>query len=162
MAKSSKIFEGVITLAAMSFMAYVALTSAGWETMSFDCQPEFGQVLCKIVGDPSPGQKRRVTIAKSQLLGVKVLERRNRGGIVNQVVLTTIDAKDIPLTQFWGGSATVQLLNQVDDIQTFIDNPQTQNLSLKTERDLISMAPAWAFCIYAAWGCSQALLGHND
>jgi hypothetical protein len=164
MSQTQKLFGG-LTLLAAPFIGYFSATTFGWETIQFDCQPKRGQVQCRLSQDTRSGKKPIVTtIAKSQLTGVKVLERHGGGkqGIVNQVLLTTIDRKEIPLTKDWGGAATVQLLKQIDELEAFINDPQAQTLSLKTDRDYLSMAPGLLIGATLAWGGLKALLSDDD
>jgi hypothetical protein len=164
MSQSQKLLGGAMLLAA-PFVAYFSATSFGWETIQFNCQPKREQVQCQLSQNTRSGKKPIVTmIAKSQLTGVKVLERHGGGkqGIVNQVVLTTIDQKEVPLTKDWGGSATVQLLKRTDELEAFINNPQAQTLDIQTDRDYLSMAPGLLIGASLAWGGLKALLSDDD
>jgi hypothetical protein len=163
MSQTQKLFGG-LTLLAAPFIGYFSATTFGWETIQFDCQPKREQVQCRLSQDTRSGKKPIVTsIAKSQLTGVKVLERHGgKQGIVNHIILTTIDRKEIPLTKDWGGAATVQLLKQIDELEAFINDPQAQTLSLKTDRDYLSMAPGLLIGATLAWGGLKALLSDDD
>jgi hypothetical protein len=152
-------------LLAAPFVAYFSATSFGWATIQFNCQPKGSQVQCQLSENTKPGKKTTTaTIAKSQLTGIKILERDGGGkqGIVNQVVLTTINQREIPLTKDWGGSATVQLLKRTDELEAFITDPQAQSFSIQTDRDYLSMAPGLFIGASLAWGGLQALLSDDD
>jgi hypothetical protein len=163
MMNGSKIIA-IAGLAVMPFVAWHYIPGYGWETVSFQCNPQGAQVMCKLVGDPRPGKKRIVAIAKSELSGVKVVEKGGsyRNSRVNMIVLTTVDQKEIPLTLEWGGAATVQLLKQIDELGTFIADPQAQTLSLKTDREFIQMAPALFICCCLTWGALQTIFTSPD
>jgi hypothetical protein len=163
MSQAQKLLGGCMLLAA-PFVAYFSATSFGWATIQLNCQPKGGQTQCQLSENTKPGKKTTTaTIAKSQITGVKVLERRgNKQGIVNQIVLTTIDKGEIPLTKNWGGSATVQLLKHTDEIETFIADPQAQNLDIQTDRDYLSMVPGLLIGASLAWQGLQALLSDDD
>jgi hypothetical protein len=164
MINASKIIA-IAGLVLMPFAAWHYVPGYGWETVSFQCDPQVGQVMCKLIGEPKPGKKRIVAIAKSELSGVKVLKKEGRarsGSLVNMIVLTTIDQKEIPLTIEWGGAATVQMLKQLDELEAFIADPQAQTLSLKTDRELIQMAPALFICCSLTWGALQTIFTSTD
>jgi hypothetical protein len=152
-------------LVIMPFVAWNYVPGYGWETVSFQCAPRSGQVMCKLSGEPKPGKKRTVSIAKQQLTGVKVRQKDSDyadSSTVNMIVLTTIDKKEIPLTIEWGGAATIQLLKQIDELSAFIADPQAQTLSLKTERELIQMAPALFICCAFSWGLLKTIFTPAD
>jgi hypothetical protein len=156
---------GVFMLLGAPFVAYGLATSFGGTTIQFICQPKRGQVQCELSENTRPSKKQIVTtIAKSELTGVKVLERRGSGkqGIVNQVLLTTTNQREIPLTEDWGGPATVQLLKRTDELEAFINDPQAQTLSLKTDRDYLSMALGLFIGASLAWSGLKALLLDDD
>jgi hypothetical protein len=164
MSQVQKLLGGCMLLAA-PFVAYFSATSFGWATLQFNCQPKGGQIQCQLSENTKPGKKSiTATIAKHQLTGVKVLERHGSGkqGIVNQVVLTTIDKREIPLTKDWGGSATVQLLKRTDEIEAFIIDPQAQSFNIQTDRDYLSMVPGLLIGASLVWGGLQALLSDDD
>jgi hypothetical protein len=164
MMNASKL-AAIAGLAIMPFVAWHYVPGYGWETVSFQCKPQTGTVMCKLSGEPKPGRKRTVTIAKHQLSGVKV---RTKGSAyaddstVDMIVLTTIDNKEIPLTIEWGGAATVQMLKQCDELAAFIADPYAQTLSLKTDRELIQMAPALFICCCLTWGALQTIFTRTD
>ncbi len=138
----------------MPFFAWHYVPGYGWETVSFQCNPQVGQVMCKLIGEHRPGEKRIVTIAKNELSAVKVLQKEgsyNDNSLVNMIMLTTIDKKEIPLTIEWGGAATVQMLKQIDKLKAFIADPQAETLSLQTDRELIQLAPALFICFCLTW-----------
>jgi hypothetical protein len=152
-------------LVVMPFVAWHYIPGYGWETVSFQCKPQTGTVMCKLTGEPRPGKKRIVAIAKNQLSGVKVRTKDgpySDNSTVDMIVLTTIDKKEIPLTIEWGGAATVQMLKQIDEINAFIADPQAQTLSLKTDRELIQMAPALFICCALTWGALQTIFTRTD
>jgi hypothetical protein len=164
MMNASKL-AAIAGLAIMPFVAWHYVPGYGWETVSFQCKPQAGTVMCKLMGEPRPGKKRIVTIAKNQLSGVKVRTKGSAyadGSTVNMIVLTTIDNKEIPLTIEWGGAATVQMLKQCDQLAAFIADPQAQTLSLKTDRELIQLAPAIFICCCATWGALQTIFTRAD
>jgi hypothetical protein len=155
----------VAGLLIMPFVAWNYVPSYGWETVSFQCKPQVGTVMCKLIGEPKPGQKRIVAIAKNDLTGVKVVEKESNyddGSRVNMIMLTTIDEKQIPLTIEWGGAATVQMLKQIDELAAFIADPQAQTLSLKTDREPIQMLPALFICCALSWGALQTIFTPTD
>jgi hypothetical protein len=152
-------------LVVMPFAAWHYIPGYGWETVSFQCKPQTGTVMCKLIGEPRPGKKRIVSIAKHKLSGVKVMTKdgpHRDNSTVDMIVLTTTDKKEIPLTIEWGGAATVQMLKQIDEINAFIADPQAQTLSLKTDRELIQMAPALFMCCCLTWGALQAVFTRTD
>jgi hypothetical protein len=152
-------------LVVMPFVAWHYIPGYGWETVSFQCKPQTGTVMCKLIGEPRPGKKRIVAIAKHQLSGVKVRTKdgpHSDNSTVDMIVLTTIDNKEIPLTIEWGGAATVQMLKQYDQLAAFIADPYAQTLSLKTDRELIQMAPALFICCALTWGALQTIFTRAD
>jgi hypothetical protein len=164
MSQAQKLIGGAMLLAA-PFIGYFYATSFGWATIQFNCQPKGGQTQCQLSEHTKPGKKSiTTTIAKSQLTGIKILERDGGGkqGPVNQIVLTTINQRDIPLTKDWGGSATVQLLKHTDELETFINDPQAQSFSIETDRDYLSMVPGLLIGACLAWEGLKALLSEED
>ncbi len=68
----------------------------------------------------------------------------------------------VPLTEDWGGPATVQLLKHIDELEAFINDPQAQNFNIQTDRDYLSMAPGLLIGASLAWGGLQALCSDDD
>jgi hypothetical protein len=163
MSQARKLLGG-FTLIAAPLVGYFAATSFGWTTIQFDCRPKGGQVKCQLSEYIKPGKKRITpAIAKSQLTGVKILERRgSKQGIINQVVLTTIDGKEIPLTSDWGGSVNIQLLGRTDELEAFIKDPQAQSFNIQTDRDYLSMVPGLLIGATLAWDGLRVLLSDDD
>jgi hypothetical protein len=121
-----------------ALVCYLLIKHLFWETTSLQCQPEQQKVICKISGEPSPGETRKLSIPKVQLVGVKVLfqKKAHKQRPLRQVVLIDINQKEIPLTANWGGEATRQLLQETDRITAFIQDPQAQTLSIVTRREI--------------------------
>jgi hypothetical protein len=123
--------------------AIVTIVSGGWysaiapswETVSLTCQPSPELVICSISGEPYPGISRNINIPKAQLSGIKSTFRSMEGNLVQHLVLTTIDRKEIPLNIHPSGHLTVQLSPQKTKIAAFLVNPQAQTLEITTQRD---------------------------
>jgi hypothetical protein len=75
------------------------------------------------------------SIPKAQLAEVKVIYQKSRRPL-SRVVLIRIDRQEIPLTAHWGGSVTTQLKREIDRINYFIVDPQSQTLTVETHRDI--------------------------
>jgi hypothetical protein len=125
-----------VGLSALS--SYILIKHLFWETTSLQCQPEQQEVICRISGEPGPGETRKLSIPKAQLAGVKVLSQKksHKQRSTRQVVLIDINQQEIPLTAHWGGEATHQLLKEIDRMTAFIQDPQAQTLSIVTHREI--------------------------
>jgi hypothetical protein len=138
--KSIYVFRTVaVTWVGLStLVCYVLIKHLFWETTSLQCQPELPEILCKISGEPGPGETRKLSIPKAQLVEVKVLsqQKAHKQRPLRKVVLIDVNQQEIPLTANWGGAATQQLLPQVDLITAFIQDPQAQTLSVVTSREI--------------------------
>jgi hypothetical protein len=140
MSQATKIISLAVVLAA-PIAGYHYVTSYAWETTHLTCQPRHGIVQCNLLESLKPGKNRRVSIAKTQLSGVIVHERQTRKHLLQQINLTTIDHKEIPLATQWNGIATIQLLPHVDEIANFIADPQAQTLDIETHHDFLPAMP---------------------
>jgi hypothetical protein len=121
-----------------TLVGYVLIKHLFWETTSLQCQPEQQEILCKITGETGPGETRKLSIPKAQLINVKVISRKEarKRRPLRKVVLIDINQQEIPLTVNWGGSATKQLLPEIDRLKSFIQDPQSQNFSVVTRREI--------------------------
>lgn len=118
------------------WVCYFLIVYLYWKTTSLRCQPDLQQrVLCNIVDESSPNQTRMRSIPKAQLAEVKVIYQKSRRPL-SRVVLIRIDRQEIPLTAHWGGSVTTQLKREIDRINYFIVDPQSQTLTVETHRDI--------------------------
>jgi hypothetical protein len=126
----------VVTWVGLSaLVSYTLIKHLFWETTSLQCQPEQQEILCKISGEPGPGESRKLSIPKAQLAGIKVIDQRGRRPL-RKVVLIDVNQQEIPLTANWGGDATRQLLPEIDRIAAFIQDPQSQILGVETHREI--------------------------
>jgi hypothetical protein len=127
-------FLGTTFVAVLSMAWYLAIADA-WETVILKCQPSPEQVICRISGEPYPGVRRNIEIPKTQLSGVKHTFRSMEGNLVQHVVLTTGDGREIPLNIHPAGIITSQIIKQQSRLSAFITNPQAKNLTVETQRD---------------------------
>jgi hypothetical protein len=104
-----------------------------WETVSLNCSPSPVEVICKINGEPTPGETRMFEVPKAQLAKVAVIDRQRKGQ--HRIGLITIDHRKIPLTRNFSGDATLQLEQQINRISTFIADPTATNLTIETRRN---------------------------
>jgi hypothetical protein len=91
--------------------------------------------LCNIVDESSPTQTTIRSIPKAQLAEVKIIHQTGRRPL-SRVVLIGIDHQQMSLTTHWGGSVTAQLKPELNQINSFIANPQAQTLKIETHRDI--------------------------
>jgi hypothetical protein len=127
-------FWGTVFVAGISLFWYMLMVVICWETASFKCRPNLGQVVCNISDSPYPGEARNFNIPKAQLSGVKVIKQRTKP-YHRKIVLISTDRKEIPLTRNWGGEVNLQLARQIDKIEAFIADPQSQTISIETHRN---------------------------
>lgn len=128
-----KLFGTTLITLASGFWVVLAITMY-WETVSLKCLPNPVEVICKIDGEPYPGGTRIVEIPKSQLVGVKIIDRM-RQKKQYRIGLIKIDRQQIPLTRNFNGDVTIQLEPQIDRIAAFINDPNATSLTIKTQRN---------------------------
>jgi hypothetical protein len=133
-----------------------------WETVSLNCSPSPVEVICKISGEPNPGETRMLEIPKTQLAEVTVINRQRKGKY--RIGLITIDHQKIPLTRNLSGDATIQLEQQIDRIATFIADPNATNLTIETRRNFplsIWMISGVIFG-FSGWCLKRLWIGHKQ
>jgi hypothetical protein len=105
-------------------------------------------VICKISGEPHPGGTKTLEIPKSQLAEIKRIDERRRRKTDRRIGLVTIDRKEIPLSR-GTGDVVVQLEKKMDQIATFIADPQANTLNVETQRHFpILLWPPTAFLLW--------------
>jgi hypothetical protein len=118
------------------WVCYFLIVWLYWETIKIECQPNSQQVVfCNITDESSPTQTTTKSIPKSQLAEVKIINQRGRRPL-SRVVLIGVNHQQMSLTTHWGGSVTTQLTQEIDQINSFIADPQAQTLTLETRRDI--------------------------
>jgi hypothetical protein len=136
-----------LIVASMGFWS-ILMIGIFWETVSIQCQPSPDQVMCKISGETSPGSTTTLEIPKSQIAAVKRIDGNRRKKIDRRIGLVLIDRTEIPLTR-GTGDVVVQLDRKMDQIATFIANPQATTLNIKTQRHFpILLWPPTAFLLW--------------
>jgi hypothetical protein len=141
---------------------YVLVVAMCWETVSLKCEPSPVAVICKINGEPSPGETRMVEVPKAQLAKVDVIDRQRKGQ--HRIGLITIDHQKIPLTRNFSGDATIQLEQQLDQIAAFIADPTATSLNIETRRNfppLIWIISAAIFG-FSGWCLKRLWIGHKS
>jgi hypothetical protein len=129
-----KLFCTGLIVTSMGFWS-ILMVGIFWETVSIQCQPSPDQVMCKISGENSPGNTTILEIPKSQIAAVSRIDGNRRKKIDRRIGLVLIDRTEIPLTR-GTGDAMVQLERKMDQIATFIADPQAQTLQVETQRQL--------------------------
>jgi hypothetical protein len=127
-----KVFCTGLMVASMGFLSMLMI-GIFWETVSIQCQPSPDQVICKISGEPSPGETKTLEIPKSQLAEVKRIDTRRRKKTDRRIGLVLIDRTEIPLSR-GTGDVVVQLDRKIDQIAKFIADPQATTLNVETQR----------------------------
>jgi hypothetical protein len=124
---------GTVFIALISGFWSILAIGMYWETVSLKCAPDPVEVICKINGEPNPGETRTLEIPKAQLAEVKIIDRQRKGQ--HRIGLITIDQQKISLTRNFSGGATIQLKPQIDRIAAFIADPNATSLTVETRRD---------------------------
>lgn len=156
----NKLFGTVFIAVIPGFWSMLAIVMY-WETVSLKCSPNPVEVICRISGEPNPGETRIIEVPKSQLAKVEIIDRQRKG--TYRLGLMTIDRQKIPLTRNYGGDATVQLEQQIDRISTFIADPNATNLAIETKRNYpisIWIISAVVFG-FSGWCLKRLWIGHK-
>jgi hypothetical protein len=122
-----------------------------WEIVSLKCSPNPVDVICKISGEPNPGETRILEIPKAQLAKVEIIDRQRKGQY------------RIGLTRNFSGDATIQLEQQLDQIAAFIADPTATSLNIETRRNFppsIWIISAVIFG-FSGWCLKRLWIGHK-
>jgi hypothetical protein len=154
-----KLFGTVFITIIPGFWSLLAISMC-WETVSLNCSPSPVEVICKISGQPNPGETRMSEVPKAQLVEVAV-DRQPKAR--HRIELITIDHQKIPLTRNFSGDATVQIEQQLDRIATFIADPNATDLTIETQRNfppLVWIISAIIFG-FGGWCLKRLWIGHR-
>jgi hypothetical protein len=155
-----KLFGTVFIAIIPGFWSILAI-GMYWETVSLNCSPSPVEVICKISGEPNPGETRILEVPKAQLAEVAVIDRQRKGKY--RIGLITIDRQKIPLTRNLSGDATIQLEQQINRIAAFIADPTATSLNIETRRNFppsIWIISAVIFG-YSGWCLKRLWIGHK-
>jgi hypothetical protein len=156
----SKLFGTPFIAIIPGFWCILVITMC-WETVSLKCSPSPVAIICKITGEPNPGETRMVEVPKAQLARIEVIDRQRKGEY--RIGLITIDHQKIPLTKKISGDATIQLKQQIDQIAAFIADPTATSLNIETRRNfspLIWIISAVIFG-FSGWCLKRLWIGHK-
>jgi hypothetical protein len=156
----NKLFGTVFIAIIPGFWSILAIAMC-WETVSLKCSPSPVEVICKISGEPNPGETRMLEVPKAQLAEVAVIDRQRKGQ--HRIGLITIDRQKIPLTRNFSGDATTQLEQQIDRIATFIADPNATNLTIETQRNFPPLLWIISGVIFgfSGWCLKRLWIGHE-
>jgi hypothetical protein len=152
---------GTTFIALISGFWSILVIAMYWEIVSLKCSPNPVDVICKISGEPNPGETRILEIPKAQLAKVAVIDRQRKGQ--HRIGLITIDHQKIPLTRNFSGDATIQLEQQLDQIAAFIADPTATSLNIETRRNFppsIWIISAVIFG-FSGWCLKRLWIGHK-
>ena len=157
----NKLFGTVFIAVIPGFWSMLAIVMY-WETVSLKCSPNPVEVICRISGEPNPGETRIIEVPKTQLAKLAIIDRSTRP-IRYRLGLITIDRQKIPLTRNYSGDATVQLERQIDRISTFIADPNATNLTVETKRNypLSIWIISAAIFGFSGWCLKRLWIGHK-
>jgi hypothetical protein len=158
----NKLFGTAFIAIIPGFWSMLAIAMC-WETVSLNCSPSPVEVICKISGEPNPGEMRMLEVPKAQLAEVAVIDRSTRP-IRYRIGLITTDRQKIPLTRNFSGDATTQLEQQIDRISTFIADPTATNLTIETRRNfpLSIWIISGVIFGFSGWYLKRLWIGHQS